>query len=629
MRRCVELRARLKEVARSRAAVLQRHGRQGVRAGAARVPARERRLPRRQFELYSRVNVGVAVAGPGRARRADRLRRRPEVARADRRARRARWPSASARARSRRRSSSGGTFTVSNLGMYGIDELHARSSTRRRRRSSPSARWSRRPSSTTASVVARDMMGVTLVCDHRILYGADAAQFLARIRELLEQPLRWRSSASGRAGRRGVCVAPSRTPSTVAPAWSTVWLTGPSTGCSGAGAAPAARRAGRLDDGADGPLRDARHRHGGASGPRAPTRAARCSPGRGGRGRFSLRERGRRGAAARSRRPRVAPACGADARPARVGAPGRTRRTTPSRARSRPGGRGRRQPRGACDRAAVVGTLRGRERRRRPVGLRLRARPAVERDDRAERDHRDDGRGHRATSRRPRDGTDPRRASKPMFPQAIRASDIRQRLVRTRLPEAAVRRYKRRSGSGRGRAVTAGGDWSVKTSRHSARLACGPRDAGAVDRPGPCFRCPRARRCCGRARRLGATQRARPSTARRVAARLPIAGRCATPGRRAATASAPSERRARASRRRRARQVRAAAAHHRPPSGRGRRPRGGSRSPPAGAPRRPVGRRRRRSAAREQRGVDDEGGDEGRPQPRAPQPPLQARRHAR
>jgi pyruvate dehydrogenase E2 component (dihydrolipoamide acetyltransferase) len=31
-------------------------------------------------------------------------------------------------------------------------------------------------------------MSVTLACDHRILYGADGAQFLARIRELLEEP---------------------------------------------------------------------------------------------------------------------------------------------------------------------------------------------------------------------------------------------------------------------------------------------------------------------------------------------------------------------------------------------------------------------------------------------------------
>jgi pyruvate dehydrogenase E2 component (dihydrolipoamide acetyltransferase) len=38
-------------------------------------------------------------------------------------------------------------------------------------------------------IVARDQMTLTLVCDHRILYGADGAQFLARVRELLEQPL--------------------------------------------------------------------------------------------------------------------------------------------------------------------------------------------------------------------------------------------------------------------------------------------------------------------------------------------------------------------------------------------------------------------------------------------------------
>ncbi len=38
-------------------------------------------------------------------------------------------------------------------------------------------------------VVARHMMRLTLVCDHRILYGHDGAVLLARIRKLLEQPL--------------------------------------------------------------------------------------------------------------------------------------------------------------------------------------------------------------------------------------------------------------------------------------------------------------------------------------------------------------------------------------------------------------------------------------------------------
>ena len=34
-------------------------------------------------------------------------------------------------------------------------------------------------------VVVRNIMRLTLACDHRILYGADAAEFLGRIRERL------------------------------------------------------------------------------------------------------------------------------------------------------------------------------------------------------------------------------------------------------------------------------------------------------------------------------------------------------------------------------------------------------------------------------------------------------------
>ncbi len=33
------------------------------------------------------------------------------------------------------------------------------------------------------------LMSATLACDHRILYGADGAEFLARIRALLEEPV--------------------------------------------------------------------------------------------------------------------------------------------------------------------------------------------------------------------------------------------------------------------------------------------------------------------------------------------------------------------------------------------------------------------------------------------------------
>jgi len=35
----------------------------------------------------------------------------------------------------------------------------------------------------------RDVMTATLSCDHRVVYGADGARFLSRLRELLERPL--------------------------------------------------------------------------------------------------------------------------------------------------------------------------------------------------------------------------------------------------------------------------------------------------------------------------------------------------------------------------------------------------------------------------------------------------------
>jgi pyruvate dehydrogenase E2 component (dihydrolipoamide acetyltransferase) len=46
-----------------------------------------------------------------------------------------------------------------------------------------------RPVVRDGEIIVRHMMDATLVCDHRILYGAEAAGFLARIRELLEEPL--------------------------------------------------------------------------------------------------------------------------------------------------------------------------------------------------------------------------------------------------------------------------------------------------------------------------------------------------------------------------------------------------------------------------------------------------------
>jgi pyruvate dehydrogenase E2 component (dihydrolipoamide acetyltransferase) len=137
--------------------------------------------------LYSRVNVGVAVAANGALVV-------PTVFDADSKAlgEIARETRALAE---RVRSATitppelgGGTFTVSNLGMFGIRSFTAIINPPQAAIMSVGALESRAVVSEDGEIVARQMLTLTLVCDHRILYGAEAAQFLARVRELLQTP---------------------------------------------------------------------------------------------------------------------------------------------------------------------------------------------------------------------------------------------------------------------------------------------------------------------------------------------------------------------------------------------------------------------------------------------------------
>jgi pyruvate dehydrogenase E2 component (dihydrolipoamide acetyltransferase) len=81
----------------------------------------------------------------------------------------------------------GGTFTVSNLGMYGIRTFTAIINPPQAAILSVGS-VEQRPLAREQELLARHTMTLTLVCDHRILYGANAALFLGRIRELLEAP---------------------------------------------------------------------------------------------------------------------------------------------------------------------------------------------------------------------------------------------------------------------------------------------------------------------------------------------------------------------------------------------------------------------------------------------------------
>jgi pyruvate dehydrogenase E2 component (dihydrolipoamide acetyltransferase) len=83
----------------------------------------------------------------------------------------------------------GGTFSVSNLGMYGIESFTAIINPPQAAILAVGALKKKAVVDDSGRVVPRDMMGVTLICDHRILYGADGAEFLGRVRQLLEQPL--------------------------------------------------------------------------------------------------------------------------------------------------------------------------------------------------------------------------------------------------------------------------------------------------------------------------------------------------------------------------------------------------------------------------------------------------------
>jgi pyruvate dehydrogenase E2 component (dihydrolipoamide acetyltransferase) len=81
----------------------------------------------------------------------------------------------------------GGTFTVSNLGMYGVRSFTAIINPPQSAIVSVGA-MEQRAVVREGELAASHTMALTLACDHRILYGADAALFLARVRELLERP---------------------------------------------------------------------------------------------------------------------------------------------------------------------------------------------------------------------------------------------------------------------------------------------------------------------------------------------------------------------------------------------------------------------------------------------------------
>jgi pyruvate dehydrogenase E2 component (dihydrolipoamide acetyltransferase) len=140
-----------------------------------------------RFELYSRVNVGIAVA----ARDALVV---PTVFDADRKGLRQIASESRALAQRVRDGQitppelSGATFTVSNLGMYGVDSFSAVINPPQAAILAVGA-IREKPVIRGGELSSGHLLPLELACDHRILYGAPAAELLAGIRSLLEEPI--------------------------------------------------------------------------------------------------------------------------------------------------------------------------------------------------------------------------------------------------------------------------------------------------------------------------------------------------------------------------------------------------------------------------------------------------------
>jgi pyruvate dehydrogenase E2 component (dihydrolipoamide acetyltransferase) len=140
------------------------------------------------FDEHEHVNVGVAVAG-------EQTLVVPVVQDADKKAL-AQIARETRRLAERVRTGaisppelSGGTFTVSNLGMYGMTQIVPVINPPQAAILGVGA-IRETLARVDGEVVERRLMTLTLSCDHRILYGADASLFLADVKALLEAPLR-------------------------------------------------------------------------------------------------------------------------------------------------------------------------------------------------------------------------------------------------------------------------------------------------------------------------------------------------------------------------------------------------------------------------------------------------------
>ncbi len=82
----------------------------------------------------------------------------------------------------------GASFSISNLGMFGMDEFTAVINPPEGAILAVGA-MSAKPVVRDNEIVVRQMMRVTMSCDHRVIDGATGAKFLQTFKKMLENPL--------------------------------------------------------------------------------------------------------------------------------------------------------------------------------------------------------------------------------------------------------------------------------------------------------------------------------------------------------------------------------------------------------------------------------------------------------
>jgi len=141
----------------------------------------------KSLRFYERADIGVAVAvEDGLITPVVRAAERKTIGQISREVR-----ELAERARSRRlkpEEYTGATFSISNLGMFGIDEFTAVINP-------PEAailavgQMTPKPVVRDGEVAVRQIMRVTMSCDHRVIDGATGAKFLQTFKKILENPL--------------------------------------------------------------------------------------------------------------------------------------------------------------------------------------------------------------------------------------------------------------------------------------------------------------------------------------------------------------------------------------------------------------------------------------------------------